>query len=136
MFFFFFLGSQYWTSRGFQMTGSPRSISDFGLPSRVRHVDAAVYLKDIKKTLLFVDTQFYRYVSFVLFSCMCCSWPRWELLASWTVSKSRSKQTKLNTISFTNYFEHLFPVSMKPNYRWMKAILKTLKKSSQESVVK
>ncbi|XP_058884077.1 matrix metalloproteinase-20-like [Acipenser ruthenus] len=58
---YLFKGSQYWTSRGFQMTGSPRSISDFGLPSRVRHVDAAVYLKDIKKTLLFVDTQFYSF---------------------------------------------------------------------------
>ncbi|MBN3324945.1 MMP20 protein, partial [Atractosteus spatula] len=58
---YLFKGSNYWTSRGFQMVGGPRSITDFGLPSRVRQVDAAVYLKDMKQTLFFVENEFYSY---------------------------------------------------------------------------
>ncbi|XP_066556189.1 matrix metalloproteinase-20-like [Amia ocellicauda] len=58
---YLFKGSNYWTSRGLQTIGGPRSITDFGLPSRVRHVDAAVYLKDTKQTLFFVGNDLYSF---------------------------------------------------------------------------
>uniref|UniRef100_A0A8C4RVU9 Matrix metallopeptidase 20 n=1 Tax=Erpetoichthys calabaricus TaxID=27687 RepID=A0A8C4RVU9_ERPCA len=58
---YFFKGRYYWPSKGFQLMGSPRSISDFALPSSVSQVDAAVYLKDTRQTLFFVGNQVYSY---------------------------------------------------------------------------
>lgn len=56
----FFLGPHYWVTRGFQMQGSPRTISDFGFSRKVQHIDAAVHLNDEKKTLFFVGDEYYR----------------------------------------------------------------------------
>uniref|UniRef100_A0A7M4FDJ6 Matrix metallopeptidase 20 n=1 Tax=Crocodylus porosus TaxID=8502 RepID=A0A7M4FDJ6_CROPO len=50
---YFFKGPHYWVTQGFQMQGSPRTISDFGFSRKVQHIDAAVHLKDEKKTLFF-----------------------------------------------------------------------------------
>ncbi|XP_030058245.1 matrix metalloproteinase-20-like [Microcaecilia unicolor] len=58
---YFFKGPHYWATRGFQMQGSPRTISDFGFASKVQKIDAAVYLKDSKKTLFFVGNEYYSY---------------------------------------------------------------------------
>lgn len=43
------------------MQGPPRTIYDFGFPSYVQRIDAAVYLKDAQKTLFFVGDEYYRY---------------------------------------------------------------------------
>ncbi|XP_069828071.1 matrix metalloproteinase-20-like [Dendropsophus ebraccatus] len=58
---YFFKGPHYWTTRGLQILGPPRLIHDFGLPSTVQKIDAAVHLKDSKKTLFFVGEDFYSY---------------------------------------------------------------------------
>ncbi|XP_078513134.1 matrix metalloproteinase-20-like [Lissotriton helveticus] len=58
---YFFKGPHYWKTRGFNMQGSPRPISDFGFPSRVEKIDAAVHLKDSKKTLFFTGEDYYSY---------------------------------------------------------------------------
>uniref|UniRef100_A0A8C5RCY9 Peptidase metallopeptidase domain-containing protein n=1 Tax=Laticauda laticaudata TaxID=8630 RepID=A0A8C5RCY9_LATLA len=58
---FFFKGPHYWTTQGFHMQGPPRSIADFGFSRNVPHIDAAVYLRDEKKTLFFVEDEFYSY---------------------------------------------------------------------------
>ncbi|XP_070799764.1 matrix metalloproteinase-20 [Pituophis catenifer annectens] len=58
---FFFKGPHYWTTHGFHMQGPPRSIADFGFSRNVLHIDAAVYLRDEKKTLFFVKDEFYSY---------------------------------------------------------------------------
>ncbi|CAI5773314.1 metalloproteinase-20 [Podarcis lilfordi] len=58
---YFFKGPHYWTTRGFQMQGSPRAIADFGFPRNVLQIDAAVYLRDEKKTLFFVGDDYYSY---------------------------------------------------------------------------
>ncbi|XP_026531398.1 matrix metalloproteinase-27-like [Notechis scutatus] len=58
---FSFKGPHYWTTQGFHMQGPPRSIADFGFSRNVPYIDAAVYLKDEKKTLFFVEDEFYSY---------------------------------------------------------------------------
>ncbi|MEE6472883.1 hypothetical protein FKM82_009762 [Ascaphus truei] len=58
---YFFKGPHYWTTRGLQIQGSPRNIYDFGFPSNIQKVDAAVHLKDSKKTLFFVGSEYYSY---------------------------------------------------------------------------
>ncbi|XP_019385816.1 PREDICTED: matrix metalloproteinase-20 [Crocodylus porosus] len=58
---YFFKGPHYWVTQGFQMQGSPRTISDFGFSRKVQHIDAAVHLKDEKKTLFFVGDDYYSY---------------------------------------------------------------------------
>nr|XP_056714680.1 matrix metalloproteinase-20 [Euleptes europaea] len=58
---YFFKGPHYWRTHGFQIQGSPRSIADFGFPRDVQHIDAAVYLKDERKTLFFIGDEFYSF---------------------------------------------------------------------------
>ncbi|KAH0625167.1 hypothetical protein JD844_033341 [Phrynosoma platyrhinos] len=41
--------------------GPPRTIADFGFPRNVLHIDAAVHLRDEKKTLFFVEDEYYSY---------------------------------------------------------------------------
>lgn len=50
------------------MQGPPRTIYDFGFPRYVQRIDAAVYLKDVQKTLFFVGDEYYRY-GFSPFDC-------------------------------------------------------------------
>ncbi|XP_053561040.1 matrix metalloproteinase-20 [Bombina bombina] len=58
---YFFKGPHYWVTRGLITQGSPRTIQDFGFPNHVQKIDAAVYLKNTKKTLFFVGDDFYSY---------------------------------------------------------------------------
>uniref|UniRef100_H3B3S8 Matrix metallopeptidase 20 n=1 Tax=Latimeria chalumnae TaxID=7897 RepID=H3B3S8_LATCH len=58
---YLFKDSNYWVTNGIQTQSFPRSITDFGLPSDVRQIDAAVYLKESKKTLFFVGEEYYSY---------------------------------------------------------------------------
>ncbi|XP_040196152.1 matrix metalloproteinase-20-like [Rana temporaria] len=58
---YFFKGPHYWTTRGLQMLGPPRFIYDFGFPSNVQKIDAAVHLKNSNKTLFFVGEDLYSY---------------------------------------------------------------------------
>ncbi|XP_075190071.1 matrix metalloproteinase-20-like [Anomaloglossus baeobatrachus] len=57
---YFFKGPHYWATRGLRIQGPPRLIYDFGLPSIVQKIDAAVHLTSSKKTLFFVGEDFYR----------------------------------------------------------------------------
>ncbi|XP_053312064.1 matrix metalloproteinase-20 [Spea bombifrons] len=58
---YFFKGPHYWTTRGLQIQGPPRAIYDFGFPSNVQKIDAAVYLKNSRKTLFFVGEDYYSF---------------------------------------------------------------------------
>lgn len=44
------------------MQGPPRTIVDFGFSNNVQHIDAAVYMRDEKKTLFFVGDEYYRFL--------------------------------------------------------------------------
>ncbi|XP_044116543.1 neutrophil collagenase [Neovison vison] len=57
---FLFKGGQYWALNGYDIKqGYPRDISDYGFPSSVRAIDAAVYYR--RKTYFFVNDQIWRY---------------------------------------------------------------------------
>ncbi|NP_001091444.1 matrix metallopeptidase 20 L homeolog precursor [Xenopus laevis] len=58
---YFFKGPHYWTTRGLQTQGLPRTIYDFGFPRHVQKIDAAVHLKNSRKTLFFVGDDYYSY---------------------------------------------------------------------------
>ncbi|XP_068121045.1 matrix metalloproteinase-20-like [Hyperolius riggenbachi] len=58
---YFFKGPHYWTTIGLRMLGPPRPIHDYGFPGNVQKIDAAVHVKDTKKTLFFVGEDFYSY---------------------------------------------------------------------------
>ena len=52
-----------WALNGYNLVdGYPKYIHKLGLPKTVRKVDAAVYIKDTGKTLLFTDEDYWRYV--------------------------------------------------------------------------
>lgn len=58
----FFEEDQYWGIRGnIVLPGYPKPLSDFGLPSYVTKVDAAVYVSFIGRTLLFVRNKYWSY---------------------------------------------------------------------------
>lgn len=49
-----FVGNKYWVSNGNDFTeGSPRPITDYGLPNHLRKIDAAMIWDKNKKTYLF-----------------------------------------------------------------------------------
>lgn len=59
--------NNYWAIRAYAKTimpGYPKRLTNLGLPSSVRKVDAAVYLQSTRKTLIFVKNQYYRLVFF------------------------------------------------------------------------
>ncbi|XP_008054157.1 neutrophil collagenase [Carlito syrichta] len=57
---FLFKGNQYWAMNGYDLQpGYPRDISNYGFPSNVQAIDAAVYFRS--KTYFFVNDQFWRY---------------------------------------------------------------------------
>ncbi|XP_073518221.1 matrix metalloproteinase-20 [Phyllobates terribilis] len=58
---YFFKGPHYWATRGLKIQGPPHLIYDFGFPSAVQKIDAAVHLTSSKKTLFFVSEDFYSY---------------------------------------------------------------------------
>uniref|UniRef100_A0A8C2ZIA1 Peptidase metallopeptidase domain-containing protein n=1 Tax=Cyclopterus lumpus TaxID=8103 RepID=A0A8C2ZIA1_CYCLU len=59
----FSAGRQYWGIRAYAKTvisGFPKSLTNLGLPSSVSKVDAAVYVPTTRKTLIFVNNQYWR----------------------------------------------------------------------------
>ncbi|XP_039072486.1 neutrophil collagenase [Hyaena hyaena] len=57
---FLFKGSQYWALSGYDIEpGYPKDISNYGFPSSIRAIDAAVYYRE--ETYFFVNDQFWRY---------------------------------------------------------------------------
>ncbi|XP_030648151.1 collagenase 3 [Chanos chanos] len=58
----FFKDVQYWEMKGLElMNGRPKNISDFGFPSRVRKVDAAVHFPETEVTVFFTGTEYWRF---------------------------------------------------------------------------
>ncbi|XP_061137678.1 collagenase 3 [Syngnathus typhle] len=57
-----FSGIRMWALNGYNLVnGYPKYIHKLGLPKSVRKLDAAVYIKDTGKTLLFHDEQYWSY---------------------------------------------------------------------------
>uniref|UniRef100_A0A665UQ22 Collagenase 3 n=1 Tax=Echeneis naucrates TaxID=173247 RepID=A0A665UQ22_ECHNA len=57
-----FSGIRMWALNGYNLVdGYPKYIHKLGLPKTVRKVDAAVYIKDTGKTLLFTDEDYWSY---------------------------------------------------------------------------
>ena len=52
-----------WALNGYNLVdGYPKYIHKLGLPKTIRKIDAAVYIRDTGKTLLFTDEDYWRYV--------------------------------------------------------------------------
>ncbi|KFO25635.1 stromelysin-1 [Fukomys damarensis] len=59
---FVFKGNQFWAIRGSEVqAGSPRSIYTLGFPATVKKIDAAISVKEKKKTYFFVKDQYWRF---------------------------------------------------------------------------
>ncbi|RXN32616.1 collagenase 3-like protein [Labeo rohita] len=59
---FLFKGQQYWAvRRGTTLPGYPKPITNFGFPSYVRKIDAAVHVKSVGRTLFFVGTEYWSF---------------------------------------------------------------------------
>lgn len=56
-------GIRMWALNGYNLVdGYPKYIHKLGLPKTIRKIDAAVYIRDTGKTLLFTDEDYWRYV--------------------------------------------------------------------------
>lgn len=52
-----------WALNGYNLVeGYPKYIHKLGLPKKIRKVDAAVYIRDTGKTLLFTEEDYWRSV--------------------------------------------------------------------------
>ncbi|KAK2828864.1 hypothetical protein Q5P01_019898 [Channa striata] len=59
---FFFKGQRVWAFNGYDpVKGYPKTLNSFGLPTKVRRIDAALYDVESGKTLLFVGRYYYSY---------------------------------------------------------------------------
>ncbi|XP_063286453.1 stromelysin-1-like [Pelobates fuscus] len=59
---YLFKGRQHWAVSGGRMLwGYPRDISEFGFPSSVTKIDAAMYINDEKKAIFFVGDKYWSY---------------------------------------------------------------------------
>ncbi|XP_075404844.1 neutrophil collagenase [Tenrec ecaudatus] len=57
---FLFKGNQYWALNGYDIQpGYPKDISNYGFPSSIQAIDAAVFYR--RKTYFFINNQFWRY---------------------------------------------------------------------------
>lgn len=56
----FFSGHKYWVVQQLKTRGTAGNISEFGVPSSVRRVDAAVHVAEYGKTMFFVGQFYYR----------------------------------------------------------------------------
>lgn len=53
-----------WILNGYDIVeGYPQYITTLGLPKKIKKVDAAVHISDTGKTLLFIDEEYWRFVS-------------------------------------------------------------------------
>uniref|UniRef100_A0A3B5R6K1 Collagenase 3 n=1 Tax=Xiphophorus maculatus TaxID=8083 RepID=A0A3B5R6K1_XIPMA len=57
----FFSGHKYWVVQQLKTRGTAGNISEFGFPSSVRRVDAAVHVAEYGKTMFFIGQFYYRY---------------------------------------------------------------------------
>uniref|UniRef100_A0A3B3Y0Y8 Collagenase 3 n=1 Tax=Poecilia mexicana TaxID=48701 RepID=A0A3B3Y0Y8_9TELE len=57
----FFSGHKYWVVQQLKTRGTAGNISEFGFPSSVRRVDAAVHVPEYGKTMFFIGQFYYRY---------------------------------------------------------------------------
>ncbi|XP_034406441.1 collagenase 3 isoform X2 [Cyclopterus lumpus] len=58
----FFKGHQYWVLRQLRLEeGLPRNISDFGFPSGIKYVDAALHFRNERYTVFFTGHECWRY---------------------------------------------------------------------------
>jgi len=54
-------GRKVWAFSGYDLVrGYPKSLSSFGLPRRVKKINAALYDTEKRRTLIFVGDQYYR----------------------------------------------------------------------------
>lgn len=59
---FLFKGRQYWAVKGSTtLPGYPKPITKFGFPTRVKKIDAAVYVKSTRRTLFFVGSKYWSF---------------------------------------------------------------------------
>ncbi|KAJ8414648.1 hypothetical protein AAFF_G00038500 [Aldrovandia affinis] len=58
---YIFIGPKYWVVKQLNTKSHYGSIYDFGFPTRVKNIDAAVYIKEYGKTYFFVRDVYYRY---------------------------------------------------------------------------
>ncbi|XP_043974901.1 matrix metalloproteinase-20 [Gambusia affinis] len=58
---YLFTGHKYWVVQQLKTRGTAGNISEFGVPSSVRRVDAAVHVAEYGKTMFFVGQFYYRY---------------------------------------------------------------------------
>ncbi|XP_068122968.1 stromelysin-1-like isoform X2 [Hyperolius riggenbachi] len=59
---YFFKGPQYWATTGFTMLqGYPKPITNFGFPSSVKKIDAAMFRKEERKAIFFVDENYWSF---------------------------------------------------------------------------
>uniref|UniRef100_A0A3Q1KF48 Collagenase 3 n=1 Tax=Anabas testudineus TaxID=64144 RepID=A0A3Q1KF48_ANATE len=74
---YMFSGIKMWALNGYDLVdGYPKYIHKLGLPKSVRKVDAAVYIKDTGKTLLFTDEEYWRYAKRLFTRTMDRGYPR------------------------------------------------------------
>ena len=65
----FVSGHQYWKLRQLTLSeGFPRNISDFGFPSRIKSVDAALHFRNEHYTVFFTGHECWRYLIIKVFS--------------------------------------------------------------------
>lgn len=58
-----------WALSGYNIVeGYPKYIHKLGLPKTVREVDAAVYIRETGKTLLFAEENYWRYIVMGMFT--------------------------------------------------------------------
>ncbi|XP_034778591.2 matrix metalloproteinase-20-like [Acipenser ruthenus] len=60
-FAYLFKGSKYWTVKGPEMKGGPKSIYKLGFPHQVKQIDAAVHINETGNTLFFIRDLYWSY---------------------------------------------------------------------------
>ncbi|MGH0159388.1 UNVERIFIED_CONTAM: hypothetical protein FKN15_037111 [Acipenser sinensis] len=60
-FAYLFKGSKYWTIKGPEMKGGPKSIYKLGFPHQVKQIDAAVHINETGNTLFFIKDLYWSY---------------------------------------------------------------------------
>ncbi|KAL2096443.1 hypothetical protein ACEWY4_008591 [Coilia grayii] len=58
---YLFNGTRYWTMRGSLIKGRSKHIRTYGFPSWVKHIDAAVHIRNTAHTLFFTQDKYWKY---------------------------------------------------------------------------